>query len=153
MTLSFDFPGEDSSGNLKVTTQVTDDFRNVLSASVDDVVRVCIPALVAPLDAAILDNGCTVRENGVLWEFDWADCTGADNYHIVVTPPDPEIPTIDRPELTATSFTLLDSRSIPEEARFGWKWMVRARFGSTWSAWSEERAFDVEPINTDCVTP
>lgn len=153
MNLSFDFPADSPSGDLHVAVQLSDDRGNTVLATVDDVIQVCVPTLSTPAEAAIMDNGCTNRSNGILWEFDWSDCAGAENYEFYLRQRSAQEPQFDRPELTASSFTVLEDRVVPQESRFAWFWKVRAKVGGTWGDWSPERNFDVEPINTDCVTP
>ena len=101
----------------------------------------------------MVDNGCRNGENGILWEFDWSDCEGAEAYEIYVKLGSAQEPLLDRPGLTTSSFTVLEDRFIPEESRVGWFWRVRARLNGIWGNWSPERNFDVEPANTDCVIP
>jgi hypothetical protein len=151
MSLGFDFSPDTPIGNLNVTVEMSDDRGNAVSAAVDDVVQICIPAQVTPEDAAVMDNGCTNRENGIAWDFDWDDCPGAESYSIHIDHPSLETP-FDR-DLTISQFSLLEDRVIPEESRIGWKWSVRANVNGIWGSYSPERTFDVERVNTDCVTP
>jgi len=153
MSLDFDFPTDVVSGNLRVALGLSDDRGHNVSAAVDDVVQVCVPRLLLPAEGAIIDNGCTSRNNGILWEFDWSDCAGVEAYEFYVKQRSSEEPLLDRPELTSSSFSLLEDRVIPEESRLGWLWRVRAKVNGTWGNWSPERGFDVERANTDCVTP
>lgn len=151
-SLTFDFPADAVSGDLRVTVQFSDDRGNTVAAAIDDVVQVCVPSLLAPDEGAIMDNGCTNRDNGILWEFDWSDCQGAEAYEFFLDHPSVERP-VEEAALTESSFTLLEDRVIPEGSRFGWTWRVRAQLNGVWGDWSPERRFDVEPVNTDCVTP
>lgn len=151
MSLSFTFPEDSPSGTLHVSLDLTDDRGNRISSSVDDVVQICVPTLLAPEAGAKLDNGCSSVDNGVLWEFDWSDCPNADAYEIYVR--QPSLTPLDVSTLTASSYTVLEDRVVPEEYRHGWYWKVRAKVNGTWGAWSPDRAFEVEPVNTDCVRP
>ena len=153
MNLNFDFPTDVGSGDLLVTLQLTDDLGNTTSTTASEVIQICVPPQLTPVAGEVMDNGCVRVENGTLWEFDWAECSGADFYHIFVKLRTVEDPAFDRGNLTTTSFTVLSDRFIPEEARFGWFWQVRAQLNGVWSEWSPESNFDVEPLNTDCVTP
>jgi len=153
MSLGFDFPADRLSGDLRITAQLSDDRGNAVSAVADDVVQACVPDLLTPDEGAVLDNGCTNGANGILWEFDWSDCSGAQSYQFFLQLRNAEQPLFDRPNLTTSSFTVLENRVIPEEARLGWFWRVRARFNDVSGDWSPERNFQVEPANTDCVTP
>lgn len=151
MSLSFDFPADTPAGNLRVDVQMTDDRGNTVSAALDDVVQICIPAPLIPVEAAVMDNGCTNRENGISWDFDWEDCAGADLYSIHIDHPSLENP-LDS-DVPVSSFSLLEDRFVPEESRIGWTWRVRARVNGIWGNYSPDRTFDVERLNTDCVTP
>ena len=151
MSLNFDFPLDTPTGNLHVDVQMSDDRGNAVSAALDDVVQVCIPNLLLPEDAAEMDNGCTSQDNGILWDFDWDDCSGADMYSFHLTHPTLDTP-LDR-ETTVSQFSLLEDRVLPDEARLGWTWSVRARVNGVWGSFSPERTFDAERVNTDCVTP
>ena len=151
MSLSFDFSPDTPIGNLNVTVELSDDRGNAVSAALDDVVQVCIPDQVLPEDAAVMDNGCTNQDNGILWEFDWDDCPGADMYSIHLSHSSLEAP-FDR-DLTISQFSLLEDRVLPDEARIGWTWRVRARVNGVWGNYTADRTFDVERLNTDCVTP
>jgi hypothetical protein len=151
MSLSFDFAPDTPIGNLNVTVELSDDRGNAVSAAVDDVVQVCIPDQVLPEEAAVMDNGCTNQDNGILWDFDWDDCPGADMYSIHLSHPSLETP-FDR-DLTISQFSLLEDRVLPDEARIGWTWRVRARVNGVWGNYTADRTFDVERLNTDCVTP
>jgi hypothetical protein len=152
MSLSFDFPVDVVAGDLRVTVQLKDDRGNAVSAAVDDVVQVCIPSQLSPDEGAKLDSRCANRTNGILWEFDWSDCPGVTSYEFYLKLRSAQEP-LDREGLTSSSYTVLEDRFVPEESRFGWFWRVRANTNGVWSGWSPERSFDVEPLNTDCVTP
>jgi hypothetical protein len=129
---------------------LTDDRGNTISATVADVIQVCVPRLLTPEEGGVMDNGCANGQNGILWEFDWEDCAGAESYEISLRHPSFETP-FDTPDLTVSSFTVLEDRSFGEASRFGWFWMVRAKVGGVLGDWSPERKFDLEPANTDCV--
>ena len=153
MSLSVDFPADVHSGDLHVTLQLSDDRGNTVSAVADDVIQICVPSLLTPEESAILDNGCRDGLNGILWEFDWSDCANAQAYEIFVKLGTEQEPLFDRPGLTASFFTVLEDRVVPEDSRLGWFWRVRANTNDIWGDWSPERGFDVEPVNTDCVNP
>jgi hypothetical protein len=152
MGLDFDFPADVGSGDLLVSLQLSDDRGNVASAAASDVIQICVPSPLAPEEGAKLDNGCTNRQNGIFWEFDWSDCTGAESYEFYLKPPGAQEP-LDRGGLSSSSYTVLEDRFVPEESRLGWFWKVRANVNGVWGNWSPERKFDVEPVNTDCVIP
>lgn len=152
MSLTFDFPADVFSGDFHVTVQVSDDRGNTLSAEVTTVLQVCVPGELIPEEAATMDNGCTNGENGVFWEFDWADCEGAEAHEFYLEHSSLERP-IQTDKLTESSYTILEDRVVPEESRFGWLWRVRAKLNGVWGNWTPDRRFDVEPVNTDCVRP
>ena len=153
LSLNFAFPEDVPSGDLRVTVQLRDDRGNTVTATTDDKVRICVPTLLTPAEGAKMDNGCTIRDNGILWEFDWSDCANAESYELVVQLRSEGEPRIDDPELTTSSYTQLEDRVVPESARNGWFWKVRAKVNGVYGDWTPERNFDVEPANTDCVTP
>ena len=149
MTLSFDFPEDVFSGDLNVTLQLSDDRGNTVSAVTKDVIQRCIPTLLAPASGALLDNGCTNQENGILWDFDWSDCEGADFYQIHVQFRSADEPRIDAFP-TTSSYTVLQDGVVPDDGRLGWFWRVRANVNGVWGDWSQENSFDVEPVDSDC---
>lgn len=151
MSLSFDFSPDTPIGNLNVTVEMSDDRGNAVSAAVDDVVQVCVPNQVLPEDGSEMDNGCTNQDNGISWEFDWDDCPGAEMYSIHIDHSSLETP-FDR-DLPVSAFSLLEDRVLPEEQRIGWTWKVRAMVNGIWGNYTPDRTFDVERLNTDCVTP
>ncbi len=150
MSLEFDFPEDVLYGDLQVTLQLTDDRGNVVSASANDVIQACAIQQLAPSQGAILDNGCSNRENGIRWDFDWSDCPDAQFYEFYLQQRGTQEPRVDARNLTSSSFTVLEGGFIFEEARTGWFWKVRSRINGVWSNWSPERDFAVEPVNTDC---
>jgi hypothetical protein len=153
MSLEFDFPEDILYADLHVTLQLSDDRGTVVSASADDVIQACAIQQLAPSQGAILDNGCSNRENGIRWEFDWSDCPDAQFYEFHLQQRGTPEPRVDVRNLTSSSFTVLESGFIFEEARTGWFWKVRSRINGVWSNWSPERDFEVEPVNTDCPSP
>jgi hypothetical protein len=117
----------------------------------DDWEIVCIPALIAPTEGEVLDNGCSDFSDMITWHFDWSDCVGAENYHLHVIGSTAIIPAINAPALTSSELTSETPGSyIADVHRFGWKWRVRAKVNGIWGNWTPERTFDVEPLDTDC---
>ena len=101
-----------------------------------------------------MDNGCEDRSDGVLWDFDWSMCSGASDYHLYVKHQSSTYPVIDRSDLTSSSFHKDGPGDyIINSNRFDWRWKVRAKVNGVWGDWSEERHFDVEPLDTDCQGP
>ncbi len=109
------------------------------------------PALLFPDASDLLDNGCTNLGSGIFWTFIWADVPNATQYHLYVIGATATTPVLDLPNLRATEYISKRTGSyIADQNRRGWRWKVRARVNGQWTAWSEERLFDVEPVNTDC---
>ncbi|MBT3958556.1 MAG: hypothetical protein HN645_01025 [Gemmatimonadales bacterium] len=108
------------------------------------------PALITPVSGAVLDNGCSVANDPIVWDFDWSDVAGADRYQLHVMGANASIPLINDATLTMSSHQFMGTGYIIESNRIGWMWQVRARVAGTWGSWSEVRVFDAEPLNTDC---
>lgn len=108
-----------------------------------------VPTLISPQDGAELDNGCPTSPDGITWNFDWSDAANATKYHIYVVHPGLN-PLIDT-EVISSSYEFTKSSYVMDDVRIGWTWKVRSGndYGQ-WSAWSQERNFDVEESNTDC---
>ena len=100
-----------------------------------------------------MDNGCSNRQNGILWEFDWDECAGAESYEIIIKQRNDPLGAVERAGLHTSSFTLLENKIVSEELRLDWTWKVRATVNGVVGDFSPERNFTVEPLNTDCVTP
>jgi hypothetical protein len=111
---------------------------------------VCTPYLISPEEGEVLDNGCSDFSDEATWHFDWTDCGSPENYHLYVIGQNAVNPAIDRPDLISSSYTVESSGYIADADRFGWRWRVRAKVDGKWSDWSNERTFDVEPLDTDC---
>jgi hypothetical protein len=108
------------------------------------------PTLSSPQNSAVLDNNCDDRSDSIEWDFDWSDVAEATKYQIYVIGPNTTIPIIDT-EVTSSLYSFTDSGLIPDANRLNYMWRVRAGNADGWSEWSEERYFDVEPLNTDCL--
>lgn len=108
-----------------------------------------IPELILPEEGAILDNGRTDKKDYIERYFSWAAVSGAAKYHLYVKHVGAEYPAIDK-EVYSPSYNHEEYGSyIANKNRFNWKWKVRAYVYGMWCDWSEERSFDVEPVNTD----
>ncbi len=114
-------------------------------------VPVCVPDLISPEEGAVLHNACT-NDLRLVWDFDWSDCAEADAYHLYVKNRAAVDPLIDEDALTASFYHFdQDSSFINGDSnRFNWYWKVRAKVGGVWGAWSAERNFEVDTINTRC---
>jgi len=112
------------------------------------------PALVSPLPGAVLDNGCKITPSAgsIEWDFGWAAVPGATAYHLYVTgPPNATIPLINNSGIATSNFHYSSPGSYVDDTNLlGWTWRVRALVGNAWTAWSDERSFNVEPP-TDCL--
>ncbi|MCK4786094.1 MAG: Ig-like domain-containing protein [Desulfobacteraceae bacterium] len=115
------------------------------------------PTLVSPSEGAELDNGCEPPSiDSIEWDFDWSVVTGSTQYNLYVKhegPPESPSPRIDEYNITDSTFSHDETGSyIIEDNRDNWRWKVRAKINNLyWTAWSDERSFNVEPLNTDCV--
>jgi hypothetical protein len=107
------------------------------------------PAPLSPLVGEVVDNGCSEFEDGLLWEFAWTACPGAQSYALYVIGPTATIPVVDE-TIAGTSYTYQSEGHIPDANRLGWRWKVRVLQDDEWGDWSPEWTFDVEPLNTDC---
>lgn len=114
------------------------------------VLQACVPTQTSPVAGAILDNGCTDHSDTIRWDFDWTDCTGAQNYHLWVNGRTAQNPVIDDDTLTESAFRETSNGWIAESNGRGWRWRVRAKQNGVWGEWTPERTFDVETVNTDC---
>jgi hypothetical protein len=109
----------------------------------------CVPELRYPHPKATLDNGRKDHRDLRTWEFKWTTCEGVTEHHLWVKHPMSEQPAIDETEIRGTSYVDSDNEYIFNERLSGWRWRVRAKTDGEWGSWSEERTFDVEPLNTD----
>jgi hypothetical protein len=110
-----------------------------------------VPALVSPQEGAVVDNGCTNRKNGNTWRFQWSEVPGAERYHLYVKADHALNPVADERNLKEAVYVHREAGAYVVDCnRHGWKWKVRAMVDGVWGAWSEERGFEVELVNTDC---
>ena len=108
------------------------------------------PELKAPRNGAVLDNGCTDRQDDIIWYFEWGAVKGAERYHLYVKGSAASIPIIDNRNIDATFFRFRSHGGyIADRNRFDWRWKVKCRVNGIWSDWSNERYFDVEPLCLD----
>ena len=119
-------------------------------------VELTAPILVSPESGAALDNGRTDNRDKIVWDFSWKPVKGASSYQIYVIHSGSSIPVIDCPYVKETSYHYESTGYIIDANRFGWIWKVQAvsisyafGAGDKHGPWSEERRFDVEPVNTD----
>ncbi|MFQ5720925.1 MAG: hypothetical protein ACE5GI_00340 [Candidatus Aminicenantales bacterium] len=108
-----------------------------------------IPKLISPEEGAILDNGRYDRRDDIVWDFSWSNINGAIKYHLYVKHTGAQKPVIDIKTFNSFYHYISEDSYIIDENRFNWKWKVRAFVNDKWCDWSEERRFDVEPVNTD----
>jgi hypothetical protein len=109
------------------------------------------PNLLFPDNLDVLDNGCVNLKDGTFWTFIWSKIPNATSYHLYVIGKNSPNPVINKSNLTSPEYIDKSFQSyIANRYRRGWKWKVRAKINGKWSNWSEERVFDVEPLNTDC---
>jgi hypothetical protein len=107
------------------------------------------PTLLAPAPGAVLSNARP--DNPVAWEFQWTAVPRATRYHLLVYGPSARVPLIDEDRLPGTVYRYPRKGYIADRNRKGWRWKVRARIDDAWGDWSDERSFDVEPLNAKAV--
>jgi len=104
------------------------------------------PVLLGPPEGAVLADKGRAENEGKSWDFHWSPVAQAVKYHLRVTGPSTDDPLIDISELTDPSYHCNGIVPPPFADRHGWRWKVRAMLASqTWTGWSLERKFDVEP--------
>lgn len=111
-----------------------------------------VPVLSSPANGAILDNGRTDGRDEIIWDFDWSDVADATKYEIAIIhfQANNSIGIIIDHLLSASYSQYQYSDVAYYSAQdSSWKWKVRAMVKGQWSEWSEERTFDLEPVNTD----
>jgi serine/threonine protein kinase/Flp pilus assembly protein TadD len=105
------------------------------------------PTLVKPAGGALLDNGTLDESKLKVWQFNWSEVAEATRYHLYVTGPTAPWPVINDPTLTSPSFRFESTGYVGELGLRGWRWKVRALAQGAWTDWSEERTFDVAPLD------
>jgi hypothetical protein len=114
-------------------------------------VEVCVPELIAPADGAVMDNGCWTGGDGIVWDFDWTDCEGAEKYQITLFRAGGQVVSWIDSTLTSSSYHVVSSGAYyAGQNRFNQGWRVRAKVDGKWGPWSVQRSFDVEPHDADC---
>jgi hypothetical protein len=118
------------------------------------------PTLVSPKENKSMDNGCngyfTGYDDPLVWNFSWTEVSGTASYQILILKDGEEFITDTVSGTDYTYYCFHDSEKIPEcmlqdPDENTWTWQVRAGGGNTWSEWSEERAFNVDVPEVDCV--
>ncbi len=109
-------------------------------------VRVMPPSLLDPPEGAVLCDKGRPENQGKGWDFRWSPVAQAVKYRLRVSGPSDDNPLIDISDLTDPSYHCNGIASPPGAERRGWRWKVQAMVApQTWSDWSSERKFDVEP--------
>ncbi len=116
-----------------------------------DAQDLAVPHLTVPSDGAVLDNGRMDGLDVMRWEFEWAPVRNADKYRLMAQGKSAKFPAVNT-VLADTRFTEESRSRILARHQQGWTWKVQARVNGKWGNWSEERTFDVEPLNTDLAT-
>ncbi len=109
--------------------------------------------LIAPVENAVMDNGCYSQTDYITWDFTWRPVPGATRYHLHVWHVGSIYPVVDNEDLYDTSYLYNHIGYIAAGNATDWRWRVRALINGQWSEWSEERSFSAEPPNTDCAEP
>jgi tetratricopeptide (TPR) repeat protein len=111
------------------------------------------PKLIQPAAGATLENGSAERRKLRIWEFDWDDVPGATQYHLYVTGPSAKYPNPHHSTLATSSYRDQENAYVGDQHRLGWRWKVRALVKGVWTDWSEERTFDVAPLDAVRTSP
>jgi len=104
------------------------------------------PTLLEPAAGTTLDSGTIDRTKLRVWEFDWSDVAGATQHHLYVIGSG-AFPAINNPTLTSSSYRFEEKAYVADQNRLGWRWKVRAQVQGIWTDWSEERTFEVAPLD------
>jgi hypothetical protein len=114
-------------------------------------VNVVAPKLYSPAVNATLDNGCTTKADPTKWNFSWYKVPGATRYWFQVKNRSSTNPLINVYATTNSyAYTGQSGSHIARNLTSGWTWKVNAEVNGVLTGWSEERAFTVEAVNTDC---
>jgi hypothetical protein len=110
------------------------------------------PKLYSPFLNAKLDNGCsTNKSDPTKWDFSWYQVSGATRYWFYVKNKNSANALINMyAPKNNYSYTGTSGSYIASHLTSGWTWRVKAEVNGVWTDWSEERAFTVEAVNTDC---
>ena len=111
------------------------------------------PRLLKPAAGATLENGAIGGKKVRVWEFGWSEVPGATRYHIYAIGRNAVLPSINNPTVTSSSYRDEEKGYIGDKNRLGWRWKVRALVKGVWTDWSEERTFDVAPLEPSKPTP
>ena len=105
------------------------------------------PTLLKPTAGGTLDNGTFDHSKLMVWEFDWSDVPGATQYHLYVTAATGAVPVINNATLTSSAYRSESKAYFTEQYHPGRHWKVRALVQGIWTDWSEERTFEVAPLD------
>lgn len=104
--------------------------------------------LFVPRNKVTMDNGCNNGQSNTLrWDFTWSRQAAARRYHLMVWQ-NGKTPRINNTNISTNRYTTNTMSVIMNRAAFYWK--VRAWVNGHWTAWSNTRTFNVEPVNSDC---
>jgi len=104
------------------------------------------PTLIAPEAAAVLKNGNRDGSKTRVWDFKWSPVAKAAKYQLVVFAPGSSTPVLVKADITSASYRDVSKDHAPNQNLRGWRWKVRAFAEDSWTDWSEEGTFDVEPL-------
>ncbi len=106
------------------------------------------PQLLSPAPNAVMNNGCYNNSAYVTRTYSWTAVPSATLYQLFVKHPNGRAPNLDV-QVSDTTYKERSNSYAPESSRFGITWKVRAMINGQWGAWSEERAFNYEHVNTN----
>lgn len=73
-------------------------------------------------------------------------------YHLQVFSPTGST-VLDVSDISASIYTWNQPPIVEDALRRGWKWRVQAQVGGTWSDWTSEISFDVDPLSPRLLAP
>jgi hypothetical protein len=106
------------------------------------------PRLFFPRPGETLRNGCSNHSASVTTAFTWSEVPSATAYQIYAKHSSAANPAINE-TVRVPQFSRTDTSFVADHFRTGWTWKVRALIDGQWGAWSEERAFQYEPMNAN----
>lgn len=101
------------------------------------------PLATAPPEGAVLANAHRDGTKRRTWNFAWSPVAGAHRYEVAILPPD--VASAAAVSVDKADYQLVSFEAILPNKLEGWRWRVRAQVGSTWTDWSRECSFAVEP--------
>lgn len=108
----------------------------------------CVPVLLSPRPGGLLPNGRSDKPQEVRWEFAWAACPGATQYHLYIENSNARTPMVNVETIRITSYQHISRGYVADHNLRGWKWKVRAKINGVWGEWSKPEMFKVKPLGS-----